>query len=133
MRLLAIMASVFAVLSGGGALAQDLPAPVGDDHFGTFDLDEVRLGRNLFYDRILSGNKNIACSTCHHPRFATSDGLSLGLGEGGLGLGPKRLADPENTPEQRIPRNSPALFNLGSPEFTVLFHDGRIETTQDLS
>jgi cytochrome c peroxidase len=30
-------------------------------------------------------------------------------------------------PEQRIPRNSPALFNLGAHEFTVMFHDGRIE------
>ncbi|KAB2884904.1 MAG: cytochrome-c peroxidase [Albidovulum sp.] len=90
-------------------------------------MDEARLGRLLFYDPILSGNRNISCATCHHPRFATSDGLSLGLGEGGIGLGPERKPDPANLPEQRIPRNAPALFNLGAHEFTVMFHDGRIE------
>ncbi|MEZ5911279.1 MAG: cytochrome c peroxidase [Paracoccaceae bacterium] len=88
---------------------------------------EVTLGQRLFYDPILSGNRNISCATCHHPRFATSDGLSLGMGEGGIGLGPERHPDPADLPEQRIPRNAPALFNLGAEEFTVLFHDGRIE------
>ena len=130
MRVPVLLAAVLVVFSGVAVRATELPAPVGDDHFGVFDMDEVRLGRDLFYDRILSGNRNIACSTCHHPKFATSDGLSLGLGEGGRGLGPDRTADPDNLPEQRIPRNSPALFNLGSEEFTILFHDGRIETDQ---
>ncbi|MBS8271808.1 cytochrome-c peroxidase, partial [Halomonas litopenaei] len=80
---------------------------------------------------ILSGNRNVSCGTCHHPAFGTGDGLSLGLGDGGIGLGPKRVADPDNMPEQRIPRNAPALFNLGAYEFTVLFHDGRIEVDPD--
>ncbi|MEM7271020.1 MAG: cytochrome c peroxidase, partial [Pseudomonadota bacterium] len=62
---------------------------------------------------------------------ATKDGLSLGLGDGGVGLGPKRIADPANAPEQRIPRNATALFNLGYPEFQVMFHDGRLETQED--
>jgi cytochrome c peroxidase len=34
---------------------------------------------------------------------------------------------PAHPPEKRIPRNAPALFNLGAHEFTVLFHDGRLE------
>lgn len=89
--------------------------------------EAARLGQLLFYDKVLSGNRNIACATCHHPRFGTSDGVSLGVGEGGTGLGPDRVADPANPPEQRIPRNAPALFNLGAAEFTHLFHDGRIE------
>ncbi|WP_233416887.1 cytochrome-c peroxidase [Halovulum marinum] len=88
---------------------------------------EVALGRLLFWDPVLSGNRNISCGTCHNPRFGTGDGVSLGLGEGGVGLGPERRPDPRNLPEQRIPRNAPALFNLGAREFTVLFHDGRIE------
>ncbi len=106
----------------------DVPAPVTDADYLPVNEAEARLGQLLFYDPVLSGNRNISCATCHHPRFATSDGLSLGLGEGGVGLGPDRRADPENMPEQRIPRNAPALFNLGAREFTVLFHDGRIET-----
>ena len=91
----------------------------------------VELGQMLFYDPILSGNRNISCATCHHPRFGTGDGLSLGLGEGGIGLGPERRADPANLPEQRIPRNAPGLWNLGAPEFTVMFHDGRLEDHPD--
>ena len=91
------------------------------------NMAQVRLGQLLFYDPILSGNKTVSCATCHHPRFATSDGVSLGLGDGGIGLGPDRHVDPKNPPEQRIPRNSPALFNLGATEFSVLFHDGRLE------
>ncbi len=97
------------------------------EDYAAFPQDQVEVGQLLFYDAVLSGNKNISCGTCHHPRFATSDGLSLGVGEGGIGLGPERVLDPENLPEQRIPRNSPALFNLGHRDFTVMFHDGRVE------
>ena len=89
--------------------------------------DLLMLGRDLFYDPILSGNKTVACATCHHPAFGTSDGVSLSLGDGATGLGPKRQADPANMPEQRIPRNAPSLFNLVYPEFDAMFHDGRVE------
>lgn len=105
--------------------AQALPEP--DAQFATPNMNKVRLGQLLFYDPILSGNKTVSCATCHHPKFATADGVSLGLGDGGIGLGPDRKIDPNNHPEQRIPRNAPALFNLGASEFSVLFHDGRLE------
>ncbi len=107
--------------------AMEFPAPVTDDAYRATDPAQVEMGRLLFWDPILSGNRNISCGTCHHPRFGTGDGLSLGMGEGGIGLGPERVTDPDDVPEQRIPRNAPALFNLGAKEFTVLFHDGRIE------
>ncbi len=108
----------------------EFPAPVTDGDYRVTDPAKVALGRLLFWDPILSGNRNISCGTCHHPRFGTGDGLSLGLGEGGAGLGPERAVDPENPPEDRIPRNAPALWNLGAHEFTVMFHDGRIEETE---
>ncbi|WP_322889565.1 MULTISPECIES: cytochrome-c peroxidase [unclassified Yoonia] len=120
----------FAVMAGSAA-AQDLPPPLTDAHFMPVNRAEAELGQLLFYDPILSGNRDVSCATCHHPALGTSDGLSLGLGDGGKGLGPDRVADPANRPEQRIPRNSPALFNLGAREFTVLFHDGRIEVDPD--
>jgi len=89
----------------------------------------VELGRMLFFDKALSGNNNIACATCHHPRFGTSDGLALGLGEGGDGIGTARIAIEEahGGIHERVPRNSPALFNLGAKEYTVMFFDGRVE------
>lgn len=104
-----------------------LPAPVTDADFRQIEAARAELGQLLFYDKVISGNRTIACATCHHPRFGTSDGQSLALGEGGTGLGPDRRADPANLPEQRIPRNAPALWNLGAHEFTRLFHDGRLE------
>ncbi len=116
------------ILMAGVAQAGDLPPPVTDDMYVPIDKAEADLGRLLFWDPLLSGNRNISCGTCHHPRFATGDGLALGVGEGGIGIGPDRRPDPENRPEQRIPRNAPGLFNLGAREFTVLFHDGRVET-----
>ena len=126
MRPIAIALS--AALWAGAAIAgPDLPPPVEADDFAPVDPALAALGHLLFYDPILSGNRNISCATCQHPKHAPSDGLSLGIGEGGIGLGPDRRADPDNPPEQRIPRNAPALFNLGAAEFTVLFHDGRIE------
>ena len=108
-------------------VAQSLPRPLSDADFPVPNMEEIELGRLLFWDAELSGNRNISCATCHHPRFGTSDGVSLGVGEGGKGLGPDRIADPDNLPEQRIPRNAPALWNVGAREFTVLFVDGRIE------
>ncbi|WP_428928851.1 cytochrome-c peroxidase [Marinibacterium sp. SX1] len=123
----ALTTAVALGLIGPARADAPLPRPVTDADFIAVDPDEAALGQLLFYDPILSGNRNIACSTCHHPRFATSDGLSLGLGEGGEGLGPDRHATGRNRPEQRIPRNATALFNLGAHEFTTLFHDGRIQ------
>ncbi len=93
--------------------------------------EKARLGQLLFYDPILSGSKTVSCATCHHPKHGTSDGVSLSLGDGGIGLGPQRTADPANLPEQRIPRNATALFNLGAPEFSVMFADGRLEAVAD--
>jgi cytochrome c peroxidase len=55
----------------------------------------------------------------------------LAIGDGGIGLGKDRVVDPDNPPEERIPRNAPALFNLGAREFTVMFHDGRLEADPD--
>ncbi|MFN3169469.1 MAG: cytochrome-c peroxidase [Hyphomicrobiales bacterium] len=96
------------------------------------NMRRVELGQLLFYDPIVSGSQEVSCATCHHPRFGTSDGVSLSLGDGARGLGPDRVPDPNNLPEQRLPRNAPALFNLGEPEFSVMFHDGRLEADPSL-
>ena len=80
----------------------------------------VRLGQALAFDKILSGNRDISCMTCHLPAFATGDGRSLSVGQGATGTGPSRL-HPKGT---FIPRNAPALFNMGSLQ--PLFWDGRV-------
>lgn len=105
--------------------AGPLPDPVNDADFHQFPPELVSLGRDLFFDPILSGNQNIACATCHHPSLGTADAMSLSVGEGGVGLGSDRHVGASNMPKARIPRNAPALFNLGAREFSVMFHDGR--------
>jgi cytochrome c peroxidase len=114
------------------ALADPLPQPLSHLDFISFDMEQARIGHQLFYDPILSGNRNITCAHCHHPDFGTSDGLSLGIGEGGMGLGPDRTpGQGRDRVRKRIPRNAPALWNLGARELHTLFHDGRL-TKSDL-
>ncbi|MEM9431339.1 MAG: cytochrome-c peroxidase, partial [Pseudomonadota bacterium] len=99
-----------------------LAGPLGPDDFRPVDPAAAEVGRLLFYDKILSGNQNISCGTCHHHELGTTDRLSLGIGEGGEGIGRERIA---GDIERRVPRNAPALWNLGAEEIRVLFHDGR--------
>ncbi len=87
----------------------------------------VTLGRALFFDKELSGNRDVSCATCHHPSLATIDGKRLGVGTGGSGLGPKRKLG-EN--RDIIPRNAPDLFNRADPGFRTMFWDNRIEATE---
>jgi cytochrome c peroxidase len=120
-----------AVLAADEAEPPPLPEPLTDAAYRPVDPAAAGLGQLLFYDRLLSGNRDIACATCHHPRHGTSDGLSLGLGAGGLGLGPGRRPDPAAArPPRRQARNAPALWNLGATELTALFHDGRLEVDE---
>lgn len=85
----------------------------------------VELGRNLFFDPILSGNRNISCGTCHDPARGSGDGVALSIGEGGIGFGPERRTKDGIT--ERIPRNAQALWNIGAKEYLSMFHDGRVE------
>lgn len=98
-----------------------------ESDFVDVDSRQAALGRLLFYDKILSGNRNISCGTCHAVEHGTSDGLSLGIGEGGAGLGPDRKpGDGTDRIRKRIPRNAQALWNIGAREIRVMFHDGRL-------
>ena len=118
------------LLFGGAQLA--LAQGISADDYIPADPDQARIGQLLFYDKILSGNRNISCGTCHHHDFAGTDGLSLGIGEGGSGVGPDRT--PGTGPDmirKRIPRNAPSLWNLGHNSIEVLFHDGRL-TASDI-
>jgi cytochrome c peroxidase len=80
----------------------------------------VHLGQALAFDKILSGNRDIACMTCHLPALGTGDLRSLSIGQGATGLGASRV-HPDNV---FIPRNAPPLFNLH--ENKPMFWDGRI-------
>jgi len=110
----------------------ELPPPLTADDFELQNAAQVKLGQLLFYDKILSGNKNISCGTCHHHTHFGTDGLSLGIGEGGTGVALERVPGENDTRiKRRIPRNAPALWNLGAKDIEVLFHDGRLSFSDD--
>ena len=107
------------------------PAPIDPADYRPVDPALAELGRLLFHDPLLSGNRNIACSTCHAHEHGSADGLSLPVGEGGRGLGPKRdVGEGASMVAKRVPRHSPALFNLGHRSITTLFHDGRLSVDE---
>lgn len=82
-----------------------------------------RLGQALFFDKILSGNRDIGCSTCHNPAYHTSDQLTLSIGTGGqLPGGSRQLGTGRFTA-----RNALDLFDRGQPSWRSLTWDGRIE------
>ena len=88
----------------------------------TYSAEKFELGRLLFFDKILSGNKNISCAACHHSHFGSGDELPLSIGEGGEGLGKKR----ELKAGHLIPRNAPPVFNRGFDDYHTVMWDGRI-------
>ncbi|HWA15706.1 MAG TPA: cytochrome c peroxidase [Gemmatimonadales bacterium] len=87
---------------------------------------QVTLGRFLMFDKILSGNRNISCATCHHPTLVTGDGLPLSVGEGSTGLGETRIGGGGGF----IPRSAPDLLNRGFPQWQVMFWEGRVQAAQ---
>lgn len=71
---------------------------------------QIHLGQMLFWDPILSGERDVACATCHHPDFAWADGRDLSLGPGATGLGPERTRDSDHSVPV-VGRNAPTILN----------------------
>jgi cytochrome c peroxidase len=84
----------------------------------------VDLGRNLFFDKVISGNRNISCGSCHQmtQATATGDGLPVAMGEGATGDGALRTLNNGKL----IARNAQPIFNAGLPGMTTLFWDLRV-------
>jgi cytochrome c peroxidase len=106
----------FLYLAGGVLLTVHIAAQTGDRNLSLIEpvnagsKAAIELGRLLFWDPILSGNRDIACATCHHPDFAYADGRDLSLGTGSVGLGPARR-DISNGRIPVVKRNSPTVLN----------------------
>lgn len=135
---ISLLISLLFLCSATGAWANPLknihnfPDAILDSDYPQHSDEKVKLGRDLFYDKIMSGNRNISCGTCHHSLLDTGDGLSLSLGEGGQGLGRSRnTGTGDALVKNRVPRNAPPVFNLGAHEYVIMFHDGRV--AKDLS
>ncbi len=101
--------------------------------------EKIELGRLLFYDPILSGNKDVACASCHHPEFGYAESLELPVGVNGKGFGSERhFVQPNDIPFSK--RNAPALVNTAfngidvngdyKPEEAPMFWDSRVKSLE---
>jgi len=80
------------------------------------------LGKMLFFDKVLSGNRDVSCASCHSPAAHTGDDASLAVGTGVIMNGGLRTL---GTGRQFTPRNAPPLFSVGLKPF-YMFWDGRV-------
>jgi cytochrome c peroxidase len=82
------------------------------------------LGSLLFWDPVLSGNRDVACASCHDPRFAYADGRPRAIGTGGA----------------EIARNTPTVLHAAwnglrgetvpRPEDAPMFWDSRARSLE---
>ena len=63
---------------GLGGLKTALP-----NHRDGFSPQQIDLGRLLFFDPVLSGNKDLSCANCHNPALGFSDGMARSVDAGG--------------------------------------------------
>ena len=82
----------------------------------------VSLGQALFFDKILSGNRDMSCATCHDVATTMGDGMALAVGTGFTTVGTRRVP---GSSRQFVPRNAPTLLNTGLGFFYALW-DGRL-------
>jgi len=80
-------------------IPKGFPTPlIPDDN--TLSEDRIKLGKKLFFDKILSRDSSISCASCHQPKYAFSDGLKT----------------PKGIKERNVLRNTPTLTNIGYNE-----------------
>ena len=89
---------------------------------------KVELGRALFFDKVLSGNRDTSCASCHHPTKMTTDELPLGAGTGARVEEDTRFIGEDR---EWIPRNATDLYNRGHQDWETMFWDNRVRTTEE--
>ena len=92
-------------------LGLDLYLPVPEEN--PLNAEKIELGRRLFFDRRLSRDQSIACSSCHEPQRAFSDGRPVAVGVFG----------------RKGRRNAPAIVNRGYGR--AFFWDARVATLEE--
>ena len=74
--------------------------------------EKIELGKQLFFDRRLSGDGTMNCAVCHIPDMAFADGQAISL----------------SYPTTKSWRNTQTIIN--SAYYKYLFHDGRVTSLE---
>jgi cytochrome c peroxidase len=82
--------------------AKLVPAPENE-----LTAEKAQLGKQLFFDKRLSGSGSMGCVDCHYPDQAFTDGIAFSTKDGG----------------GKNSRNAPTMFNVGY--YPELYWDGR--------
>jgi cytochrome c peroxidase len=137
LALIVVLSAVTGTTAQSRLAALPVQAPAPPDNPTT--PERVALGRALFWDPILSGQKDVACATCHHPDFGYSDGLDLSIGVNGVGLGAGRSFD-DGHPQRLVKRNSQTVLNVAfngltagagsAPAAAPMFWDLRVRSLE---
>ena len=101
-QLYALLLMGLALLLCATAFTTDSPPPTA-----------IALGRQLFFDPILSGDRTISCASCHKEQFAFADTAALSAGVAG----------------RHGPRNTPSAMNVRLQ--STFFWDGRAATLEE--
>lgn len=78
-----------------------------------FSPQQIDLGRHLFFDPVLSGDKSLSCASCHHPQLGFADGLPRSVGIHG----------------REANRAAPSLWNMAF--LTRFFWDARAASLEE--
>ena len=116
-----------------------LPAQVSHPKNNPSSPEKINLGRLLFFDPILSGNKDVSCATCHQPEFNYAEFLETSIGVNGTGSGSKRrFLETNDLPF--VKRNSQSVLNTAfngikngevyDPEKAPMFWDLRVKSLE---
>jgi cytochrome c peroxidase len=112
-----LFASVLATLASRAHASEEEPVPaayrpLAPRGYADWTSTKAALGRKLFRDPLLSGQKSVSCSSCHDAARAFADGQPLSRGSAG------RLGA----------RNTPTIVNRGLG--AAQFWDGRAPTLE---
>ena len=108
----------------------------------SFTKEKANLGKLLFYDPILSGNKDVACASCHHPSNGYAEFLDLSIGPNSHGLSSNRkFKEPNDIPF--VKRNAQTILNTAfngmdennkyDPKSASMFWDQRVKSLENQS
>jgi len=107
-----------AAKSAGASKPDDIRVPLGllpiqwpPDN--PYSKAKVELGKLLYFDKRLSADGSVSCGTCHHPKFAFTDGASVSTGIKG----------------QKGGRSAPTVLNRAYS--LAQFWDGRAPTLEE--
>lgn len=116
-------------LLGDPALYVDEQGQCARRPLPAIDQPLAQLGRDLFFSKDLSGDRDVACASCHHPYLAGGDAIALPIGPtpNHDAMGADRVTGLTDITKIHVPRNANTTFNIAFWD-DGLFWDSRVQS-----